>query len=36
VGGEQGLYLTLPQSAYLTRITQSALFGFHESAVEAT
>jgi hypothetical protein len=30
MGGERGLYMTLPQSVYVTRITQSALFGFQD------
>ena len=28
VGGEWGIYLTLAQSAYVTRVAQSSLFGF--------
>ena len=28
VDGERGIYLTLAQSAYVTRIAQSSLFGF--------
>ena len=28
LGGEVGIYLTLPQSIYVTEITQRALFAF--------
>ena len=28
MGGERGIYATLDQSVYITRIVQSALFGF--------
>jgi hypothetical protein len=28
MGGERGIFATLDQSVYITRVVQSALFGF--------